>query len=40
MYAEAGRRADARRLAEEALRLRPDYPQARRFLEALEGRTK
>ena len=35
LYAEAGRLPEARRLAEEALRLRPDYPQARALLDAL-----
>ena len=35
MYGEAGRLPDARRTAEEALRLRPDYQRAREFLAAL-----
>jgi Flp pilus assembly protein TadD len=35
MYGETGRISDARRTAEEALRLRPDYERAREFLAAL-----
>jgi len=34
-YAEAGRIADARARAQEALRLKPDYAKARQFLAAL-----
>jgi Flp pilus assembly protein TadD len=35
LYAGTGRFAEASRLAEEALRLRPDYPQAKALLDAL-----
>jgi Flp pilus assembly protein TadD len=35
LYADAGRTADARRLAVEALRIRPDEPRAREFLASL-----
>jgi len=35
-YAQTGRMDDARREAREALRLRPDYPQARGLLERLQ----
>ena len=38
LYAEAGRTSDARALAAEALRLRPDYQQARQLLQALGKR--
>jgi hypothetical protein len=34
-YAEAGRKADARARAEEALRLNPNYERAKQFLRAL-----
>ena len=36
LLAEVGRLADARRLALDALRLRPDYPQARNLLAAID----
>ena len=36
VYAEAGRRIDARKQAQEALRLKPDYDQARQFLGKLK----